>query len=865
MRKELKFIFLLFLLSILSVNVYGAKRYWVAANDSIWNSTRNWSATSGGAFGASVPGSNDTAYFNGGSVKKDTFDINVSVKRLEISSAYTGKIIQGTKTLTIGTSGAVLSGGTFSGGSASITVSGAFTISGIAFTSTSGTFSSSANFTFSSGSFAHNNGKMKFTASNTITGSTSLYQLEFAPAATSAYSIASGTTLTVNNTLTFSGSNTIDLNTGTINAKGDISITNSAFGTSGGTATININGTATQTMTGTTTNGWGKLPNVTINKSSDTLKLVNFISIGGTWTYTAGIINAGTSTVHFANTLTIIGSHTLYNITFTASSARTYTISSGTTVTANGTVSISGTANITINTGTINAKGNITSSNTATGGGGNATIVINGTSNQTFTGSGTAGQGHFPKITIDKGPSDGTLTLASVITADGDWIYTKGIVSSGTSTVVLYGTGNLDGQESGSSEMMSFYSLAFATNTRTLTGNLDVNNNLTIGNGATLSAGSNSIYCGGRWGNTGGTWTYGTSTVIFDGNTYKQIVRTSGGVPATETFYNLSFNRSGASQTLANIVTVNNVLTLTKGHVKTTSTNYLLLIDGATVSGGSDSAYVHGPVRKTGDDAFVFPLGDTTLADTAYHPLGISAPGVNTDQFEATYFALAQIYGDSLVDTLNSISTCEYWILDRKLGSSTPIVSVGWNKNSCNVDNYEDLRLAQWNGIKWLDLGAASITVSDHKGGVNALTPISFGLNPVPIVIGNKKSPEPYAILLPEINGGYHIVYNGKLLFKFDETYNESGKLYYNIYDDYSRLVASSSFVSATALHPATVQQGDNRYLLNLLDCTITLNGNLGNGFYLLEVINDKNEKRYLLLKHIKTIQTECANDVLPN
>jgi len=35
------------------------------ASASNWNNTANWSATSGGAGGSSVPASNDTAYFDG--------------------------------------------------------------------------------------------------------------------------------------------------------------------------------------------------------------------------------------------------------------------------------------------------------------------------------------------------------------------------------------------------------------------------------------------------------------------------------------------------------------------------------------------------------------------------------------------------------------------------------------------------------------------------------------------------------------------------------------------------------------------------------------------------------------------------------
>jgi len=41
-------------------------RYWVAPATGNWNTTANWSATSGGTGGASVPGSGDAAIFNSG-------------------------------------------------------------------------------------------------------------------------------------------------------------------------------------------------------------------------------------------------------------------------------------------------------------------------------------------------------------------------------------------------------------------------------------------------------------------------------------------------------------------------------------------------------------------------------------------------------------------------------------------------------------------------------------------------------------------------------------------------------------------------------------------------------------------------------
>ncbi len=414
MKKIFSVVLILFLLHSIEANA--AKRYWVAGAHAKWNNTANWSATSGGTSGASVPGSNDTAYFNSGGNFNDTFDINVSVKRLEIASSYTATIVQGAKTLTIGTTGAVLSGGTFSGGSASITSTGAITISGTAFTSTSGTFSTNSNFTLSgTGSFTHNSGTFTSTATSTIAGTITFDKLTFSASATATYTVSN--TLTVSSTLTLSGSQVMTFSGGTINAQGDITLSNSANSASaGGTTTINVNGTSGQTITGNSTKGDSRLPNLTINKSGGTLTLASIITVQGNFTYTAGTISPGSSTIHFAGTKTISGSVALNTVSFGSNSNPTYTISSGTTIRAKGNLETQGSGNITINTGNINVAGDVSNAHTGTSGGGSATITLDSTLNQTYTGSGTAGQGRLPNTTINKTPPP--LTQATIISLE---------------------------------------------------------------------------------------------------------------------------------------------------------------------------------------------------------------------------------------------------------------------------------------------------------------------------------------------------------------------------------------------------------------------------------------------------------------
>ena len=969
----LSLIFLLFLAA--RVDAYNGKRYWVGGT-STWNTSANWSLTSGGGGGAGVPGVNDTAYFDTGGVTC-TMDANGSVKRMEMSA---GTLVQSTFTLIFGTSGALLSGGIFTGGSATITSAGLVTNSGCAFTSTSGLFTTNSSFTLSGGgSFTHNNGKLRFTSTSTITGSLALYQLEFAPTSAATYTIAGGTILTVTNALTISGTVVATINTGDIEARGDIVITNTGSG-SGGNAILTINGIGNQLIDGAPAPGNGRLPNVVINKSGGTLSMQDVISLTGDWTRTAGDTDPGTSTVFMAGTKTITGTDTMYNLTF---GIGTYTISGGTVLNANHTLTLQGAFDLTLNTGTINARGDIINTNTATGGGGTAainicgtgnqtldgsgggvqgrlpnviinkpsgtlylqdyiavigdwtrtagdtdpgtsnvhlsgtktitgtdtfynvafgssstytiatgtilnvintlqisggfncvintgtihawgdvtvtntatgtggtaTIVVNGTGNQTLTGSGVAGEGKLPNITIDK-PS-GVLTLASIISVTGNWIYTdigSGSINSTGSTVAFYGSFNLDGQRSGSTAVMPFNNITINTSTRTLTGHVDANNDFTIASSATCSAGSNKIYVGGDW-NSQGTWTYGTSTVIFDGVNHNRI----RGVAGTINFANVEVNRNVPGPTpksvrLLNPVLINTAMTLAKGRIISTPTNYLSFADNATCTvTNDDSAYVHGPVRKTGNDVFSFPLGDTTLHDSmAYHPLAITAPSSTGDQYEATYFASAQSQGSATVDSLTNLSTAEYWTLTRTPGSSAVTVTLGWNRNS-PPSSISDMRVAGWNSGSsvWADLGQASITVNWPQGTVAASVTTLFNSNSAVLTTASSsRKYYGYATLKRKLDGGFYEAKGNALYFRFDDEYNDqSHYLTYSIYNTANTDVAPTLVGSSN--NAALTYYGDNRFKLDLWTNTTALTA----GYYILEVRNEKNEVFYLRFK----------------
>jgi hypothetical protein len=89
-----------------------ANRYWVTGGTGNWNSTTNWSTTSGGASGASVPGSADAALINASSGSGTvTLDISPDIQTLTCTG-FTGTLAFGTNTISLNSTGTVFTGAT---------------------------------------------------------------------------------------------------------------------------------------------------------------------------------------------------------------------------------------------------------------------------------------------------------------------------------------------------------------------------------------------------------------------------------------------------------------------------------------------------------------------------------------------------------------------------------------------------------------------------------------------------------------------------------------------------------------------------------------------------------------------------------
>ncbi len=193
-------------------------------------------------------------------------------------------------------------------------------------------------------------------------------------------------------------------------------------------------------------------------------------------------------------------------------------------------------------------------------------IVFNGTGGSNVISSLLDVNGNFEMLGGNISAGSNTITVA------GNWSRTGGAVFNvGTSTVNFDGTNQtINGGE--------FYNFVTSNSgTKTITANIDVNRDLTIGLGTVLAGGTNTIYVGDDWtnevGNSGFTQS-GSGTVIFDGETVDQDICSATTQPTT--FNHLIISGTRTKRTRQNI-TVNGDLIINSAA--------LYIIDGTVING----------------------------------------------------------------------------------------------------------------------------------------------------------------------------------------------------------------------------------------------------------------------------------------
>lgn len=577
---------------------------------------------------------------------------------------------------------------------------------------------------------------------------------------------------TANGTLTIGGTSTI--------SGGTLNVNTSVWVGAGGNGTLSAGGLITLSGTGV------------INGCSSSA--LASTGVAGTITATGGItINAGgTFNVNNSSTTGGGGSTVVNAAGLVTVSGGTLNLASGGVVSTNG---CNGTFNansgFTISSGTLN----LSSSATTTGGGNgtlnissgnfshsggtvsktglnNGTININGSTAQTIRSAGfTIGNAINFNI-AQNSASTGTTTINTILTiASGTTfnIYDNSLNTNDfTANVAITNNGNFYVNTSAELDM--------GTLVMTGAGNFSMSTDATLStknaNGIAASAMSGSIQVSGtRTFASDGNYTYnataasqitgdGLPTIINGGilNIANTLAPATGGVTLTQ-----------ATTILEGPGTTGMLLFggTTNGRLITTSTNLITLGNDVTVSpvGGSVSKFVDGPIKKIGDDLFIFPTGKIYAAtgpvNTAkWARIEISAPSNITDEFIAEYFKMndpcnvSQVVSPTNGPGVNNVSLKEYWTLTRTSAAGvTPSVKLYWQTGSTStspgsaISSVPDLLVVECISLTWTSVGGTSGSTAAGPGSITSTLGTTFttgvampftfgstaGINPLPV------------------------------------------------------------------------------------------------------------------------------------
>lgn len=413
-------ILLSFGLLIVSVMVFGADRYSVATGD--WDATSTWSATSGGATGASVPVQADNVFIEGGRTVRIK-NYTAVCTNLSIAGLSTLDRDNGNGTLTV--YGNVVNNGSCLGGN------------------------NQAALTFAAG------GNQSVTGTGTFTGKWN-------------YIVPSGTILDLGNS-TFSGTTA----TFTVASGGGL-ICSNVNGLNGNITcgTTSLSQAGNYTFNGTEAQVTGTLlpvtvNNLTINNSSGVTfsGAAGTQTVNGTLTMTAGTLSLGNKTLAYGTTASLVYNGTAAQTTgseWLSSMTRPVTISNtsstGVTLAANkattSTVTVTSGATLTMGTSvisgtggsvTVNSGGTLATANTS---GINGSITTTGSNslstggNYTFNGTANQVTGtNLPATVNNLTFSNSTqVTLSQNVAVTGAATVSSGTLEVGTN--VISGTGS---------------------------------------------------------------------------------------------------------------------------------------------------------------------------------------------------------------------------------------------------------------------------------------------------------------------------------------------------------------------------------------------------------------------------------------
>lgn len=424
--------------------------------------------------------------------------------------------------------------------------------------------------------------------------------------------------LSVGNTLTYNTSGNTTLSDSI--ATGGITLSAGTVNSNG--YSINVNGTG----------GWTKASGATFTPSTGTVYFT------GTGAQALG----GTSTTQTFNSLCV------------NKSSGTVTVGGSTT-----TLNIGG--DMILNAGVLDkgtaADINMTGGNWVNNGGsftpGNGTVTFNSTTIDQAI-QGLSSSETFNNLTINK--TGYTLAVGgsmNVLTINGNMTLTAGTLNAGTATDINMTAGNwtnngatftpansrvtFSGSSAqainGTATSQTFNKLTINKTSSTLsvsgsTTSLTLNSDMTLSAGTFDKNTAANIYVAGNWTNNGGTFTYGTGKVHFNGTTAQAI----NGTANSQEFYKINVNKSiedlSISGSTSTVLVIDSVL-LNGGRIITGANRFAISSTG-TVTGADNTKYIYGNeqiyIPNTLTPSRTFHVGD----GSSYAPVVVDFSGTTS-------------------------------------------------------------------------------------------------------------------------------------------------------------------------------------------------------------------------------------------
>ena len=254
--------------------------------------------------------------------------------------------------------------------------------------------------------------------------------------------------------------------------------------------------------------------------------------------------------------------------------------------------------------------------------------------------------------------------------------------------------------------------------------------------------GPDELQVSGNW-LRAGTFDADNNTVAFIGGGTQQVIGTD--------FHGLRIANTGPGVDLSvGTTTVAGALVLDNGVLFTSDIAMLEVLHNATSTPGSASSHVDGPMRKIGNDDFVFPTG----ANGAWRRIAVSGINDQDTEFTARHVDGAFTNTMDLGPSLVSVSDQEHWILERAVTTDDARVELYWEDAAqSGLVDCSTLVVAAWNGSQWT-AGPSTTTgsctgndagsvITDGPGAV--FQAFTFGVSDSTLVIAERGA----SVLLP--------------------------------------------------------------------------------------------------------------------